>query len=293
VTHSGTDDTTIHPLRPSASISLVLPAWNESEALPRAIHEADDALRSVANEYEIIVVDDGSLDRTQESLQSMAADYQSLRVIRHGKNLGYGAALRTGFAAAKYDLVVWTDADLQFDLREIDRFLLLSKNYDIVCGYRIDRQDSPLRCFCSRVYNGLVRTLVGTTVRDIDCAFKMFRRAKLEQLAITTDGFLVNTELLTQARQKGYSIVEVGVSHRPRCEGQSTVSIRHIPAVLTSLLRFWWNKVQFPGRTPVDGEQSVTMPSTLRSERFVAAGHPPYCCRTVVADGSLIPAHRP
>lgn len=241
------DDTSSRLECASASISIVLPAWNEGEALPRAIREADEALRKIASHYEIIVVDDGSFDGTAECLEALKQEYRSLRVLRHEENQGYGAAIRTGFNAAKCDLVVFTDADVQFDLREIDRFVLLAKDYDIVCGYRIDRQDSPLRCFYSRVYNVLVRSLIGTKVRDIDCAFKMFRRETLQRLEITADGFLVNTELLTQAAQQGNTIVEVGVTHRPRCEGHSTVSIGHIPAVLTSLLRFWWNKVQFPG----------------------------------------------
>ncbi len=246
------EETNNRPNRHPANVSLILPAWKEGEALPRAIREADDALRTVATHYEIIVVDDGSVDGSAECLESLKQEYYSLRVLRHEENQGYGAALRTGFDAAKCDLVVFTDADSQFDLREIDRFVLLAREYDIVCGYRIDRQDTPLRCLYSRIYNGLVRTLVGTKVRDIDCAFKMFRRETLHRLEITTDGFLVNTELLTQAGQQGYSIVEVGVTHRPRREGQSTVSIGHIPVVLASLLRFWWNKVQFPGRVSAD-----------------------------------------
>jgi dolichol-phosphate mannosyltransferase len=250
-----------------ASVSIVLPAWNEASALPRAVREADQALRTVTSHYEIIVVDDGSVDGTAECLESLKQEYRSLRVLRHENNQGYGAALRTGFAAARCDLVVFTDADVQFDLREIDRFVFLAREYDIVCGYRIDRQDTALRCFYSRVYNGLVRTLVGTKVRDIDCAFKMFRREKLQRLEVTTDGFLVNTELLTQAGQHGYSVVEVGVTHRPRCEGQSTVSIRHIPVVLTSLLRFWWNNVQFPGR--VSAETGPASPKADRSNQHL------------------------
>ncbi|QDU57235.1 glycosyltransferase [Aeoliella mucimassa] len=247
-----------------ATISLVLPAWNESEALPRAVEEADKALRSVADEYEILVVNDGSTDGTAECLENLASEYPALRAIHHEQNRGYGAALRTGFAAARCDLVMFTDADVQFDLSEVRRFVVLAEDYDIVCGYRIDRKDSPLRCFYSRGYNLLVRTLIGTSVRDIDCAFKMFRREKLQQLEITTDGFLVNTELLTGARQRGFSVVEVGVTHRPRCEGQSTVSVTHIPVVLTNLLRFWWNRIQFPNHPQSSSVRAASDPSQLR-----------------------------
>ncbi|TWT76155.1 Undecaprenyl phosphate-alpha-4-amino-4-deoxy-L-arabinose arabinosyl transferase [Posidoniimonas polymericola] len=255
--------------RTAASISLVLPAWNESEALPRAVGEADRALRAVSDRHEIIVVDDGSQDDTGECLVTLRAEYPALRVLRHDQNQGYGAALRTGFAAAECDLVVFTDSDVQFDLAEINRFALLARDYDIVCGYRIDRKDAPLRCFYSRVYNLLVRTLVGTSVRDIDCAFKMFRRDKLQQLPVTTDGFLVNTELLTAARQNGFSVVEVGVTHRPRVEGESTVSVSHIPVVLASLVRFWWNRVQFPG-TAVAAREPAGPTQSGHSDRRLA-----------------------
>ncbi|MCA9236509.1 MAG: glycosyltransferase [Planctomycetales bacterium] len=229
-----------------ASIALVLPAWNEAEAITRAVAEADVALRAIADRYEIIVVDDGSRDATAAIVESLAKDNPALRLVRHETNRGYGAALRSGFAAATCDLVAFTDADSQFNLNELDRFVLLARDYQVVCGYRIDRQDSPLRCLYSRVYNQLVRLLLGTQVRDVDCALKMFHRDALANLKITTDGFLVNSDLLTQARQQKLSVVEVGVTHRARTEGTSTVSIHHIPVVLTSLLRYWWNQVQFP-----------------------------------------------
>ncbi len=229
------------------SVSLILPAWNEEEVIEAAIGEAQAALSELACDYEIIVVDDGSTDSTSNLVKQIIETNPRVRLIRHQHNIGYGAALRAGFQAATKQLVVFTDADCQFDLKELDRFRLLSQSYEIVCGYRIDRQDTALRCFYSRVYNQLVRCLLGTGVRDIDCALKMFRRDVVQGFNITTDGFLVNSELLTQAKQRGHSIVEVGVSHRPRTQGQSTVSIRHIPNVLKSLLQFWWNSVQFPG----------------------------------------------
>ncbi len=231
------------------TISLVLPAWNESEVIVRAIEEADSALRHVASDYEIIVVDDGSTDNTAALAQQASQRYAAVRLVRHRSNRGYGAALRSGFAAAEKGLVVFTDADCQFDLTELDRFVLLSQRYQVVCGYRIDRKDTVLRCLYSIVYNLIVRLLLRTGVRDIDCALKMFHRDVAQSLTISGNGFLVNSELLTQANQRGHSVVEVGVSHRPRTEGSSTVSISHIPQVMTGLIRFWWNTVQFPAST--------------------------------------------
>lgn len=228
------------------SISIVLPAWNEQEVICQAIREADEALRVITDHYEILVVDDGSTDQTASLVLQAAKLNSSVRLIQHNPNQGYGAALRTGFAAAKCDLVVFSDADCQFDLGELDRFLLLSQKYDIVCGYRIDRKDTALRCLYSRVYNQLVRILLRTEVRDVDCALKMFHRKVVQNLPISGNGFLVNSEILTQAKRRGHRIVEVGVSHRWRTDGQSTVSIAHIPKVLVSLARYWWNTIQFP-----------------------------------------------
>ncbi len=249
-----------------SSITLVLPAWNEAEAIARAMFEAVIALQSITDDYEVIIVDDGSTDKTTEIVRLAQAN-PHVRLIEHGTNRGYGAALRSGFQAATKDYVVFTDADNQFDLTELDRLAFLSKRYDIVCGYRMDRKDSSLRCFYSRVYNVLVDILLKTGVRDVDCALKMFRREVIQNLEITTDGFLVNSELLTQARQKNYSIVEVGVSHRPRLEGTSTVSIAHIPKVLTSLIRYWWNAVQFP--TVAKSETQLLSIAADKSSRYM------------------------
>ncbi|TWT71470.1 glycosyltransferase [Crateriforma conspicua] len=228
------------------SISLILPAWNEAEVIATAVAEADAALSQVTDDYEIIVVDDGSTDDTAKIVREVSADNDCVRLVQHSPNQGYGAAIRSGFAAAEKSLVVFTDADCQFDLTELDRFVLLSSRYDIVCGYRIDRKDTPLRCLYSKVYNLLVRLLLGTGVRDVDCALKMFDRDVAKKLRITGNGFLVNSEMLVQARQLGLTVCEVGVSHRPRTLGESTVSIRHIPKVLAALARYWWNEVQFP-----------------------------------------------
>jgi 4-amino-4-deoxy-L-arabinose transferase-like glycosyltransferase len=239
----------MHPALPTAtdiSLSLIMPALNECEGIARSIAEADFALQHIASDYEIIVVDDGSTDGTRDIVQAIAKTNAAVRLVRHPVNQGYGAALRTGFSTATKSLVVFTDADGQFDLRELDRFVLLSAQYDIVCGYRIDRKDTPLRCFYSQVYNLLVRVLLRTGVRDVDCALKMFRRDVVQCLKISGSGFLVNSEILTQAHQQGFSVVEVGVSHRPRTLGTSTVSIAHIPKVLKSLANYWWNEVQFP-----------------------------------------------
>lgn len=228
------------------SISLVLPAYNEQAVIEQAIREADEALSDLTDDYEILVVDDGSTDQTRAVAEQEAQRRPAVRVISFAENQGYGAALRTGFQAATKEWIGFTDSDCQFDVRELNRLTLLLEKHDVACGYRIDRQDSWLRCLYSKVYNGLVSLLLNTGVRDCDCALKLFRRDVLESLPLDTDGFLVNAELLTKARLTGKSVVEVGVTHRERPRGTSTVSVWHTIPVFQALIRFWWSAILFP-----------------------------------------------
>ncbi len=151
-------------------LSLVLPACNEEAGLCQAISEADAALARLCHDYEIIVIDDGSRDTTAAIAADEAARRPHVRLLRHDSNLGYGAALRTGFAAARFDLVAFTDADCQFHLDDLALLLPHTDAAPIVVGYRVDRQDPWRRRFLSRGYNVIVRTLLGTRMRDCDCA---------------------------------------------------------------------------------------------------------------------------
>jgi dolichol-phosphate mannosyltransferase len=228
-------------------LSLVIPAYNEEAGVRQAVVEADEALARLVDDYEILVVDDGSRDATAAIVTEEAAARPHVRLLRHETNCGYGAALRTGFEAARFDLVAFTDADCQFYLADLDRLLPLTDRVPIAAGWREARQDSWLRCFVSRGYNLLTRTLLGTCVRDCDCALKVFHREALAAILPETKGFFVNTEMLTRARQLGLEVVEAGVRHRPRLRGKSTVSPRDVPRTLAALLPFWWSAVMFPG----------------------------------------------
>lgn len=230
-------------------LSLIIPALNEAANIRRAIEEADHALAGMAPDYEIIIVDDGSVDGTAEAVRAAAANCPRVRLVRHERNRGYGAALRTGFEAARFARVAFTDADCQFDLADLASLASLTERYSLAVGYRVDRQDNWRRRLMSRGYNVLVRGLLGTRVRDCDCALKVFRREALARLLPETSGFFVNAEMLTRARQLGYRLAEVGVRHRPRFQGNSKVSFREIPKTLTTLIPFWWSRVLFPGAT--------------------------------------------
>src|SRR5262249_7680581 len=182
-------------------LSLVLPAYNEEAVISRAVTEAVEALATLRLRFEVIVVNDGSTDRTGAISEELAGERPCVRVFHHERNRGYGAALRTGFEAAWFDHVAFTDADCQFDLRDLGRMLPLAQRAEVVVGYRVRRQDSWRRRFYSWGYNRLVRSLLRTGVRDVDCALKVFRAEALAQLLPESRGFFVNTEMVTRARQ--------------------------------------------------------------------------------------------
>ncbi len=243
--------------------SLVIPAYNEAQVIEKAVLEADEALGSLGYSYEILIVDDGSSDGTAALAERAAETKPQVKVLHHQKNIGYGAALRTGFSAAKGELLSFTDADCQFDLHELGKMIPLTQKAAIVAGYRINRRDNWSRRFFSRGYNLLARALLGTQVRDCDCALKVFRREALQRLSPASNGFFINTEMLTRARQLELQITEVGVHHRPRFKGQSKVTFAEIPKTLKTFLPFWWSQVLFPKVNSKPSDHETTNRSTL------------------------------
>lgn len=206
------------------SISVIFPAYNEEANIEQSVLMA----RTVMSKFfapemiEIIVVNDGSADRTADVLNQLAEESSDLRVIHHARNRGYGAALRSGLYEARHDLVFFSDADLQFDLSEIRHFLKHIKDFDIVAGYRINRADDPIRLINAWGWNKLVWATLGLPIKDIDCAFKLFRRQIFEEIQLTSVGAMVNTELLALAVKRGMKIKELPVSHYPRSAGEQT-----------------------------------------------------------------------
>ena len=226
--------------QPLDSISAVLPAFNEEENIEAAATRMAEVLRSLPlSDWEVIIVNDGSLDNTGAIADRLAAGDSRIRVFHHNPNLGYAAALKTGFSNSKHKLLFFTDSDNQFDVREISRLIPLIRDVDIVCGFRIYRFDPLTRLVLSWGFNLLVRIVFRIKVRDIDCAFKLFRREVFDRVEIQSKKFFVNAEVLAKAKYYGFTMCEVGVRHYPRPAGRSTVRPSHVPSTLAELARIW------------------------------------------------------
>ncbi|MCL7454768.1 MAG: glycosyltransferase family 2 protein [Anaerolineae bacterium] len=224
-----------------ASISLVLPAYNEAENIEPLVAEAVPALEANADDYEIIVVDDGSADGTAEVTRRVMETYPPVRLVQHEVNKGFGAAVFSGFTSATKDWIFYTDADRQFVLGELERFVPYMDQADLIAGYRAPRRDPFLRVFYGKGWSALCTLMFGYTVRDVDCGFKLFRREIIEELAhqIESRGATFSIEWLVRAKRAGYRFVELPVSHRPRVAGSQTgANINVITRAFRELIRF-------------------------------------------------------
>lgn len=220
------------------SLSVIFPAFNEEANIKRTVESARAILPQIAEQWEIIVVDDGSKDATRNICDDLIELYPEVRAIHHSQNRGYGAALKSGILGAQFGLIFFTDSDGQFDLLELESLIRWSKDYDMVIGYRGKRQDPPHRLLNAFGWNMLVRMVLGVKVRDIDCAFKLFRREVFDRIQIRSVGAMVNTEILAQATSLGMSMREIRVSHYPRKFGTpSGANLRVIAKAFRELVR--------------------------------------------------------
>jgi len=227
--------------RPVPELSLVFPAFNEAANLPTLLESATKIGDQLGVDFEIVIVDDGSEDQSAVVLERWRQRDPRIRSVHHFTNRGYGAALRAGLREARGELVFFSDADLQFDLREIaDLLAHADDEIDIVAGYRAPRRDPWLRRVIARVWGHLIRVLFDLPIRDIDCAFKVFRRDVVDAIPIESVGAFVNTEILVRARRAGFRIRQIPVSHRPRRSGrQSGAHPRVILRALVELVKLY------------------------------------------------------
>ncbi len=226
---------------PPVTLSVIFPAFNEEANIQRTVESARLVLPKLAKNWEIILVNDGSKDATTPLCDHLAEQYPEVRAIHHVDNRGYGAALKSGILAARYDFIFFTDSDGQFDLEELEGLIEWASQYDIVTGYRGKRQDPPHRLINAFGWKMLVRMVLGVKVRDIDCAFKIFQRSVFDRVQIRSVGAMVNTEILAQANAFGMRIHEVKVTHYPRQFGKSSgANLRVIAKAFRELLRLHW-----------------------------------------------------
>jgi glycosyltransferase involved in cell wall biosynthesis len=236
-----TDEAEPHaPWAPLHCVSFVLPAFNEEPNIARAIETVISVASRHCAEYEVIVVDDGSKDATAQLVDEYARQDAHVRLVQHATNRGYGEALRTGFTAAELDYVFFTDADNQFDMNEFPLLLRWANDADVVAGFRRQRQDPLVRRVNAWGWNRLVRMLFYVPVRDIDCAFKLFRREALVDLDIQSRGAMINTEIMVKLARAGRSVVEVGVTHLPRTAGEpSGANLRVVTRAFREVYRMY------------------------------------------------------
>ena len=240
-------------------LSYFVPAHNEEANIEPLVAEALETLPSLAKTFEVIVVDDGSRDATPQITDRLAAAHPGVvRVIHHAMNQGYGAALRSGFRAARYDLVAFTDGDRQFRVADVGRLtarLAQADAPDVVVGYRLRRADPLVRTLYAWAYRLANRIWFGLKIRDVDCACKLARRTALEGLRVESGGAFFSAELLIKLRANGRTVVEVGVPHYPRTAGSPTGAKPSV--VLRAVRDFWLLRLRLwaaPGRAMQRGE---------------------------------------
>jgi len=224
-------------------LSVFFPAYNEEANLENTVEKAIPVLEDVAEKYELIIVDDGSKDKTGEVAKRLAEKYSFIRVITHNPNQGYGAALRSGFYNSRLEWIVTVDSDGQFDFSEVDKLIERSKKADVVVGYRLNRQDSMIRKIFGWGWTLLANLLLGIKVRDVDCAFKLVNRKVIERIPKLQSqrGGMISPELLGKARKAGFKVAEVGVHHYSRKEGKQTgANLKVIFKSFVDLGKLWW-----------------------------------------------------
>lgn len=224
-------------------LSLFFPAYNEEGNIKNTVEKAIPVLKNIASKYELLIVDDGSKDKTGEIADKLAEEYSFIRVVHHHPNQGYGAALKSGFYNSKQEWIVFTDSDGQFDFSEVTRLIEKSGEADIVAGYRINRQDPLMRKIFGFGWTFLSRLLLDVGVRDVDCAFKLVKKKVIDTIPKlqSTRGGMISPELLGRAKKAGFKIVEVGVHHYPRKEGKQTgANLKVIFKSFMDLGKLWW-----------------------------------------------------
>jgi len=240
------------PSGPRPRVTIVLPCYNEQDHVVEELERITAAMDASPYSYELLAIDDKSTDRTPQIADALAAADPHVRVIHHERNRKLGGSMKTGFAAATGDLVLYTDADLPFDMAELPRAVRLLREYDvdIISAYRFDRTgEGLLRGVYTFVYNAMIKTLFGVKVRDINFAFKLCRRRIFDHVELKSEGSFIDAELVIRSTRLGFEIMQMGVDYFPRTRGESTLSS---PGVIVTIVKEMLSlRKDLDGITPV------------------------------------------
>ena len=226
---------------PVKGLSVFFPAYNDSGTIASLVITALHSARKLTDDFEVIVVNDGSADKTAEILDELARTYPEVRVVHHERNRGYGGALRTGFATATREVVFYTDGDAQYDPAEMELlWRRLDDSVDVVNGYKISRSDPMHRIVIGRVYHHTVKLLFGLGVRDVDCDFRLIRRAVFDKVRLEKDSGVICLEMMKKITDAGFRIVEVPVHHYHRAYGKSQFfNFRRLFRTGVDVMKLW------------------------------------------------------
>src|ERR1043165_969426 len=227
------------------SISVFFPAYNDEMTIERMVTDALAVLPTLTDDYEVIVINDGSTDATATALERLARTSPLIKIVHHTKNKGYGGALRSGFAQATKDLVFYTDGDGQYDARELTLlFPLMKEKVDIVNGYKVKRADARRRIILGGIYNRLARLLFRLPIRDVDCDFRLMRRRAIQRIELTSSSGVICAEMVRKLFTDGCAFVEAPVNHYPRLHGQSQFfTWRRVARTASDFFVLWWKIV--------------------------------------------------
>jgi len=234
------------PGKPLQSLSIFFPCYNDEGTIGSLVRLAFRAAEELTDDYEVIVVDDFSADRSRAVLQELAKSNPRLRAVFHDANRGYGGALKSGFAAAQKDFIFYTDGDGQYDVGELPRLAeRMREGVDVVNGFKVNRADPWFRRLIGWGYNLAARFAFGLKVRDVDCDFRLLRRSVLEKVKLESDTGIVCVEMMKKIQDAGFRVEEVPVRHFPRLYGRSQFfSLPHLTRSVLALVRFWWQTRQ-------------------------------------------------
>ncbi len=240
-----------------------MPAWNEEEYVERAVSRAVKVLEELTDDWELLIINDASTDRTRELAESLSAKDSRIRVITHEVNQKLGGAMKTGFGASTKDIVVYTDIDLPFDLNELGRALHLMSylEADVICAFRFDRtSEGSKRIVYSYVYNTLIRSLFNVFIKDVNFSFKVVHRRVLESIELKSNGSFVDAELVVKAIKRGFRVFQMGVDYFPRTRGVSTLASPSVIATILKELAGLYAEV----KSPADPVRPVRLPESVK-----------------------------